>query len=716
MIPLHEPSAWLAATDDLPSILSEMLDATMELQHADFGTLQLYEEASGSLRIATHKGVDQPFLDHFEKVDAGEASACGLALAAGAPIIIEDVTVDPRYAPHREIAAATGYRGVQSTPLFDRRTGKLIGMLATQFRQPHRPSERELRLTGLFARQAADVLTLKVVEQRLCESETQLRAAVNLVGLGRYNWNPQTNELQWDEAVRRMWGLAAGVPPDLATWRAGIHTDDLARVDAALEQCVDPRGDGVYDVEYRVVGKDAVVRWIATQGRTTFENGAPVSFQGVALDVTGRKTAELQLERRVEERTRALLRVDRELRAQTEQREKAEAAVEHLQRLDAIGQITSGVAHDFNNLLSIIVLNARLLERNLGDARDRQSLELIRSAAENGTKLTRQLLTFVRKQRLEPQMMDLNRKIVDASSLLRATLRGSVQLETVLAADLWPVHIDPSQIESILLNLMINGRDAMESGGTLTIETFNIVVDEESTRPEALAGGEYVGVTVTDTGVGIPDDVLPHVFEPFFTTKARGEGSGLGLAQILAITKQAGGGVQIRTRVGRGTSATVFLPRAGAHVATGQSTSVGIDDAEPLRIKKILVVDDDEAVLTTTVLLLEALGFSPIGAGSGGDALRLLASGVDVDVVLTDFAMPGMTGVELAEAVRAARPDLPVVLVTGYAERSGSKEFDEKLMLQKPYADSELAAKINFAVTGHRALREASATSAPLLT
>jgi PAS domain S-box-containing protein len=707
----HEPNARLTATDDVSSILTEVLDATMELQHADFGTIQLYDEASGTLRIATHKGVDQPFLDHFETADAGDASACGLALRTGAPILIEDVDVDPRYAQDREIAAATGYRGVLSTPLFDRGTGKPIGMLSTQFRQPHRPSERELRLTALYARQAADVLTSKVVEQQLRESEAQLRAAVSLVGLGRYSWNPRTNELQWDEAVRRMWGLPAGVPSDHATWRAGIHPDDLARVDAALEQCVDPRGDGVYDVEYRVVGRDGVVRWIATQGRTTFENGTPVSFQGVALDVTSRKMGELELELRVEERTRTLLRVDRELQAQTEQRERAEAAVEQLQRLDAIGQITSGVAHDFNNLLSIIVLNARLLERKLGDARDRQSLELIRSAAENGTNLTRQLLTFLRKQRLEPQMMDLNRKILDSSSLLRATLRGSVQLETVLAADLWPVHVDASQIESILLNLMINGRDAMESGGTLTIATFNILVDEESSGPEALARGEYVGVTVTDTGVGIPDDVLPHVFEPFFTTKARGEGSGLGLAQVLAIAKQVGGGVQIHTSVGHGTSVTAFLPRARALVATAQSTGVGIDDSGPSRPKKILVVDDDKAVLTTTLLLLEALGFNPIGAVSGGDALRLLTGGVDVDVVLTDFAMPGMTGVELAEAVRAVHPDLPVVLVTGYAERSATKEFDEKLMLQKPYAETDLAAKLNFAASTHRVQRKPSASS-----
>src|SRR6267142_2543044 len=240
-----------------------------------------------------------------------------------------------------------------------------------------------------------------------------------------------------------------------------------------------------YEIEYRVIRKtDGVERWVATRGRTNFENGAPVSFYGVARDVTDRKRIEETLERRVEARTRELEDANRQLRSQIEQREIAEAEVQQLQRLDAIGQITSGLAHDFNNLLSVVLTNARLLSRNLRDPGDQEGVELIRTAAERGVKLTAQLLAFSRKQRLEPQEVDLNSKIVGMTNLLSATLGGTVQLRTTLAADLWPALVDPTQIELIILNLVINGRDAMESGGILTLETFNSVIDNGPFGPE----------------------------------------------------------------------------------------------------------------------------------------------------------------------------------------------------------------------------------------
>jgi PAS domain S-box-containing protein len=207
----------------------------------------------------------------------------------------------------------------------------------------------------------------KHAEARLRESEARLQAAVDLARLGRYAWNPQTNEVQWDDTLRAMWGLAAGAPVDYDVWRSCVHPDDLARVEAAIQRCADPRSDGVYDIEYRVIGKtDGVERWIATRGQTNFENNVPVSFFGVALEITDRKRIERRLERRVEERTRELEETNQQLRAQIEQREIAEAASQQLQRLDGIGQITSGVAHDFNNLLSVVLTNARMLSRNLG--------------------------------------------------------------------------------------------------------------------------------------------------------------------------------------------------------------------------------------------------------------------------------------------------------------------------------------------------------------
>ena len=494
-----------------------------------------------------------------------------------------------------------------------------------------------------------------------------------------------------------MWGLPAGAPVDYDLWRACVHPDDLARVEAAIQRCTDPRGDGVYDIEYRVIGKtDGVERWIATRGQTHFENHAPVSFYGVALNVTSRKRIEETLERRVEARTRELEEANRQLRSQVEQREIAEAEVQQLQRLDAIGQITSGVAHDFNNLLSVVLINARLLSCDLRDSGDREGVELIRTAAERGANLTEQLLAFSRKQRLVPQEVDLNSKIVGMSDLLSATLGGTVQLRTVLAADLWPAQVDPTQIELIILNLAINARDAMGSGGMLTLETFNAVVDDGPLGPEEPVPGQYVGLAVNDTGVGIPDDVLPRVFEPFFTTKKPGKGSGLGLAQVFGFAKQSGGGVTIETRVGEGTSVKVFLPRAEVVLSECERESVDAvqGSADQSDGARILVVDDDKAVLRTTLRLLDTLGYAAVPAASGAEALALIASGLEIDLVLADFAMPEMIGSELARIIHTTHPALPVIIVTGHGNHELLKDFGEARILQKPYAEAELMEKI----------------------
>ena len=454
----------------------------------------------------------------------------------------------------------------------------------------------------------------KRAEHRLRESEARLQAAVDLVKLGRYSWNPQTNELQWDETIKAMWGLPADAPVDYEMWRAGTHPDDLARVEAAIQQCADPKGDGVYDIEYRVIGKnDGVQRWIATRGQIHFENDKPVSFYGVALDVSDRKRIENRLERRVDTRTRELEEANRQLRFQIEQREAAEAAVQQLQRLEAIGQITSGVAHDFNNLLSVVLMNARLLSRKVRDADDQESIELIRAAAERGAKLTAHLLAFSRKQRLEPRPVDLHNMIAGLGDLLSVTLGGTVQLKTAFAADLPLAMVDPNQMELTVLNLTLNARDAMQPGGMLTLETSNAVIEREPSRPEEPSPGEYVVLAVKDTGAGIPDDVFPRVFEPFFTTKEPGKGSGLGLAQVFGFAKQSGGGVSIDTRVGEGTSVKIFLPRAEG-ISGDREKELVAKQGQRATKSRILVVDDDEAVLNSTV---QDARFSGIRSGLG---------------------------------------------------------------------------------------------------
>ncbi|KRQ02378.1 hypothetical protein AOQ71_34690 [Bradyrhizobium manausense] len=545
-------------------------------------------------------------------------------------------------------------------------------------------------------------ITERLYAQRaLRESEARLQAAVDLGRLGCYAWNPQSNELQWDDMVRAMWGLPAGAVVDYEVWRSCVHPDDLARVEAAIQRCADPRSDGIYNIEYRVIGNtDGVERWIATRGQTNFENGVPASFFGVAQEITDRKRIEGRLERRVEERTRELQESNQQLRAQVEQRELAEAEAQQLQRLDAIGQMTSGLAHDFNNLLSVVLTNARMLSRNLrDDPGDREGIELILGAAERGANLTSQLLAFSRQQGLEPQVIDLNSTIVKMSSLLNASLRGAIQLRTNLAADLCPAFVDLTQIQSVILNLVLNARDAMRSGGTLTLETFNAITDKELSGPAAPAPGKYVGLTVRDTGMGIPDDVLPRVFEPFFTTKGPGKGSGLGLAQVFGFAKQSGGGIELKTHVGEGTSVTVFLPCAEVVPRVRERES----DAEQISTVElkpcILVIDDDRAVLRSTLRVLEALGYAAVPTASGQEALKLIENGLKIELVLADFAMPEMTGVEFANAICASHPNLPVILVTGYGDRETLEEFREAQILRKPYDENGLRKAILTALT-----------------
>jgi PAS domain S-box-containing protein len=635
-----------------------------------------------------------------------ESLACGLAIATGEPIFTHDVIEEPRWAAWLWLAEKYDYRGCWSLPV-ETSAGTRVGSIAMYFREPRSPTLEDRELIAALTHTASIIMSrYQEAEERaqavlaLRESEARLQAAVELVNLGRYAWNPQTNELQWDEAVRAMWGLPGGAPVDHATWQSGIHQDDLPRVEAAIARCVAPSSDGLYDVEYRVNGRDGVERWIATRGRANFENGMAISFYGVALDITAQKQVERTLQRRVETRTRDLEKANSDLRAQIERRESAEAEVQQLQRLDAIGQITSGVAHDFNNVLTVVETNARLLSRNASALVDREGLGLITDAVQRGINLTAQLLAFSRKQRLEPQEVDLNSKIIEMHRLLSATLGGTIRLRTTLDPNLWRALVDPSHLESIVMNLVINARDAMLLGGLLVIETFNAVIEKEPSAPHEPARGQYVGLSVIDTGTGISDDVLPRIFEPFFTTKEPGKGSGLGLAQVFGFAKQSGGGVSIDTRAGHGTAVRVYLPLVEPASSTDRPDECDTKNATGPGIgARVLVVDNDTAVLRTMVRLLESLDFETLAASSGAEALQLLGTGVKVDVVLTDLAMPEMSGVELTRIIRINDPALPVILVTGCHSPEILSEFGDDEILQKPFADEELFKKISSALT-----------------
>jgi signal transduction histidine kinase len=402
--------------------------------------------------------------------------------------------------------------------------------------------------------------------------------------------------------------------------------------------------------------------------------------------------AEALLERRVEERTAELASANRQLAAQIAEREKAQSALRQAQRLEAVGQLTSGVAHDFNNLLTVVLGNVRQLQKTQTDPKTQRRLEMMAEAAERGAKLTSQMLAFSRRQKLEPKPVDLNETVISMRDLLQSTMGGSVRLETVLHPALWPAMIDPTQIELVILNLAINARDAMEVGGGLAIETANVTLGP-SRRPEEPGEGDYVMLAVSDTGSGMTEEVLAKAFEPFFTTKEVGKGSGLGLSQVFGLARQSGGGVRIDTTVGEGTSVKVYLPRAQT-AAVQPQPPVKREPDRKADGALVLVVDDDSAVREVTSGILQDLGYAVTEAGSGGAALDMVEANPRIDLVLLDFAMPGMNGAELARELHARRPDLPIVYATGYADAAALMEATEDEIIHKPFAEEELGAKI----------------------
>jgi signal transduction histidine kinase len=406
------------------------------------------------------------------------------------------------------------------------------------------------------------------------------------------------------------------------------------------------------------------------------------------------------LEARVEERTAELAATNRQLVAQIEERQRVESTLQQMQRLEAIGQLTSGVAHDFNNLLTVVLGNIGFLEKahsTSNDPRLQQRLFHMRLATERGAKLTSQLLAFSRRQRLQPKPFDVNKSLENMHDLLQSPLGGGITINTQFRPGIWPALADPTQMELVVLNLVINARDAMANEGTITIETSNAKVGPPET-PEEPAAGDYVVIGVSDTGSGMTKEVLAKAFEPFFTTKEIGKGSGLGLSQVLGFAKQSGGGIRVETRVREGTSVRVYLPRAAEKSVLEGSGLIADQTRVERRSAVILIVDDDSAVREVTAAILEEIGHVVLKVGSGGAALDLLDQHTKIDLVLLDFAMPGMSGVEVARQIQQKFPRLPTLFVTGYADKTALGDVGEERLIKKPFIDDELTAKVNAAL------------------
>jgi len=426
-----------------------------------------------------------------------------------------------------------------------------------------------------------------------------------------------------------------------------------------------------------------------------------VGVLGIAHSTLTRANAEL------EQKSLALAEANRSLMKQIDEREKAEAALRQAQKMEAIGQLTGGVAHDFNNLLQIILasvgtLRRRALRWNLSPDVTADFNALVDGAVEGANRaaaLTRQLLAFARRQPLEPTKIDVNRLVAGMSELLRRTLGEAVAVETVLAGGLWSIFADANQLESALINLAVNARDAMPGGGELTIETANAYLDEAYVRslPDVPAG-QFVLIAVTDTGSGMTEAVLASAFEPFFTTKDIGHGTGLGLSQVYGFVKQSGGHIKIYSELGAGTTVKLYLPRLISPDVKEDGDPIDLPPPQALRSELILVVEDEEAVRSFTVEMLRELGYAILEAADGHAALRLIDSNPAIQLLFTDVGLPGgVNGRQLADEALIRRPELKVLFTSGYTRNAivhGGRLDAGVALISKPFTYAALAEKI----------------------
>jgi PAS domain S-box-containing protein len=607
---------------------------------------------------------------HYSLADFGKQAVS--RLGAGLPLIVNDIPAE--LAP--EEAATFQAIGIWATicmPLV--KEGKLTALMAIHSKTPRVWSANELSVIGEVTERSWAHIERVRVEAELRASEANFRTLAR--AMPNQAWtSPPDGQLDWfNDQVYAYSGLKSG-ELEGAGWTRMVHPDDLPHAGSRWGEAL-ARGD-TYETEFRLRRHDGVWRWhIARAVPIKSEGGQVLRWIGTNTDIHDQKVAadtladlNATLEQRVQERTSQLM--------------QAEEALVQSQKMETVGQLTGGVAHDFNNLLTPIVGALDMLRSKMeGDPRAQRLTEGALQAADRAQTLVQRLLAFSRRQHLMPQAVDVRGLIEGMTDLVSRSLGPRIQLNLVLADALPPAHVDPNQLELALLNLAVNARDAMAGEGELTIRADTGLHDGK---------GPYLRIAVSDTGVGMDAATLKRAIEPFFTTKEVGRGTGLGLSSVQGLAVQSGGAFELTSRPGKGTTAILWLP-----VSSETVKSKPVTPAEMPQVQAaagcILLVDDEDLVRSGTADMLMECGYAVKEARSGGQAVQMLKDGLAVDLLITDYAMPAMTGAELAGKAREVSPDLPILMITGYATLS-DQAAGGLPRLAKPFRQSDLAAAV----------------------
>jgi PAS domain S-box-containing protein len=538
--------------------------------------------------------------------------------------------------------------------------------------------------------------------QELRESEAKFQAITN--SIDHMVWSARPDGFH--DYYNQRWYDYTGMPEGStygAGWNDMFHPDDQERAWAAWRQSL--ASGGPYHIEYRLKHRSGEYRWVLGRAQPVRnEAGDIVRWYGTcteiqeiveARDVLSRNREDL--ERMVEERTAALQSANDHLRQS--------------QKMEAVGQLTGGIAHDFNNMLTGIIGAMDIMKRRIAAGRFEDLGRFMDAATQSATRaagLTQRLLAFSRRQSLDSKPIDINHLVLSLDDLLRRTITEQIDLQIAVGEDVPPGIADANQLESAILNLAINARDAMPDGGKLTVETKLVELDEAyvTTRPD-IKPGHYVMVAVSDTGVGMAPDLIDKVVEPFFTTKPIGQGTGLGLSMVYGFARQSGGQVRIHSRPGEGTSVKIYLPAAQVEpeVAAPAAVAVPVGGGQT-----VLVVEDDASVRLLVREVLEEMGYITLEAADAPAAIPILASDTHLDLLVSDVGLPGMNGRQLAEVARQHRAELPILFITGYAENAAIRAGflgTNMSMITKPFSLEELAHKIDEMFAGQAAEQQA---------